>query len=235
MNRRSGWTITQKAAITPQDQPRALPGGWILDNLICQERRAAPVHPLTAGALGILHVQAEISRNPCCSSRFVPVEANREKVENLQIVFLYQMIKFSWWKQLKWLKSVENLSKVGFLLWSCPRRIETGILKVQVFTNLGYNLLIHSNADSHFLRPWSFASTQNSQRSFVFQRNPAQPQNHSLFLVFFPSPSQEWGRGWSGKDKHEAQAEGATVPFNPHQTPLIPLISSISFPLFLKN
>lgn len=75
-NKSLGWTVTQKAAITHWDQLHVLPGGWILDHWICQECRAAPGHPLMPKALGILDIQAEISRNPFCSSSFVPMEAN---------------------------------------------------------------------------------------------------------------------------------------------------------------
>lgn len=87
VNKRLGWTTIGKAATTPQDQPQALPGGSVLDNLICQECRAAPVHPLTAEALGILDAQAEISRNPLLLQQVCSYGSKRVKGRKTQIFF----------------------------------------------------------------------------------------------------------------------------------------------------
>lgn len=85
-----------------------------------------------------------------------------------------------------------------------------------------------------FLHPWSFALTQNSQRS-SFSKGIQFSHRISLFLVFCPSPGQDWCRGWSRKDKQEAPSGGTIIPFNPHQTPLIPLVFSISSLPLLKK
>lgn len=59
-----------------------------------------------------------------------------------------------------------------------------------------------------------------------------------LWALTSPFPHlQTWQtpQGWSRKDKQEAQTEGTIIAFNPHQTPLIPLVFSISSLPLLKK